>query len=96
MKKILFVLSTLTLLSYGCNRNEETSPDTGMQREERMDTTNQGTDTPTQDTATPAPAPGSESDTNVQKEETNPMGGEYRNDDVSTPVDERPELEEEE
>lgn len=36
MKKILFLLSILTLLSYGCNRNEDAATDTGagMQQEE--------------------------------------------------------------
>lgn len=36
MKKILFVLSILTLMSYGCNRDEsvETDSTRGMQQEE--------------------------------------------------------------
>lgn len=39
MKKILFLLSALTLLSYGCNRNEDagTATDSGMQQEETRD-----------------------------------------------------------
>lgn len=36
MKKLLFVMSILTLMSYGCNRNEEkgSDVDAGMQQEE--------------------------------------------------------------
>lgn len=35
MKKILFALSVLTLLSYGCNRDQDKeSTGTGMQQEE--------------------------------------------------------------
>ncbi len=37
MKKILFLLSALTLLSYGCNRNEDAGTDAGMQQEETRD-----------------------------------------------------------
>lgn len=39
MKKLLFLLSILSLFSYGCNKNEDagTATDTGMQREETRD-----------------------------------------------------------
>lgn len=50
MKKLLFLLSILGLLSYGCNRNEDagTATDAGMQQEETrdVDTTPEVMETP--------------------------------------------------
>lgn len=78
MKKMLFLLSVLTLMSYGCNRNEEKASETGMQREESLNRD------------TPGTYEDSES-VDIQREE-------YRNNDsdVTTPIDDRPNLEEEE
>jgi hypothetical protein len=91
MKKILLVLSVLSLLSYGCNRNEGTATDTGMQQEERrMDTTTQDLDTPSADIQ----GADSDFDVNEQREEVRPVDSEYREGDITTPVDDRPELEE--
>ena len=74
MKKLLFVLSILSLVAVGCNRGEDqagaTGSGAGIEREEsRIDGVNQ------------------------QPEEE-----QYRDDDanITTPIDDRPDLEEEE
>jgi hypothetical protein len=86
MKKILFVMSVLTLMSYGCNRSEDAVKDTGMQREESI---NDGRIDDTQNMDSPAYE---DSDVNVD-----PQREEFRGDDssVSEPIDDRPRLDEE-
>ena len=99
MKKILFVLSVLTLVSYGCNRNEDAgAPAAGRVQEEQsrpMDTQNMDSDTVIEKETTiqerqvdrPGQSPG------FEKEE---VREEYNEDtNITTPVDDRPELEEE-
>ena len=85
MKKILFALSVLTLLSYGCNRNEDAATET-MQREESV---NEGR---VQDPSMDTPAY-DESETGIDQERE-----EFRdrdNMDVTEPIDDRPSLDEE-
>jgi hypothetical protein len=91
MKKILMILSALTLLSYGCNRDEPVS-DPGVQREERFEDINQDYETPG------AAMEESEAEMDAQREEVRPENRDYRAEDadVTAPIDDRPNLEEEE
>jgi hypothetical protein len=85
MKKILFVLSVLTLMSYGCNRNEDAATES-MQREESV---NEGRIDDTQNMDSPA-YEDSDVDVDRQREE-------FRGSDssITEPIDDRPRLDEE-
>jgi hypothetical protein len=88
MKKLLFVLSAMTLLSYGCNRNKDTSKNTGgdIQREESRPLQTQGLD---QDL--------NKASDEAQMEQERPgetQAFDRTKDTITEPLDERPDLEE--
>lgn len=103
MKKILFVLSALTLLAYGCNRNEDTAVESnrGLQQEESRTMDTQNMDESNE--AIPSTSPSDtvdQSDAQLEEDRGGQTPGfekeEYRdNDTVTEPLEDRPDLEEE-
>ncbi len=83
MKKILFVLSVLTLLSCGCNRNEDKGMQNNkgeMQREENLPIDQSGDAQMEQDQS--GQRPGFEKEQNME------------NDVVTDPMDDQPDFQE--
>lgn len=102
MKKILFVLSALTLLSYGCNRNEDTAVESnrGLQQEESRSMDTQNMDESNEAIPSTSPSDVNESDAQMEQDRPGQTPGfekeEYRdNETVTEPLEDRPDLEEE-
>lgn len=105
MKKILFVLSALTLLSYGCNRNEDAVDSTrGMQREESRSIENMDDTSEAMPRTSPSDIQRAEDrvedDAQMEQDRSGQTPGfekdQHRDSDTMTkPLEDRPDLEDE-